>query len=303
MTPSIILSIYCMLLLLASLGGGWLLLSIRLTHTGMQTAVSFVAGLMLGMALLHFIPHAFHQNHSLDVTMRWVLGGFLAMFFLQRLFHDHHHDAPGGMAEDTGLAVPHPEPSQNDASSGHWSWVGAAMGLTLHSVMDGITLAASLAAATQGPIGQIGLGTALALILHKPFDAMALSVIMAKSGCSNFFRQLLNSLFALVSPIAVLLFYFGVSHSGCGNSDVVGSALAFCAGSFLCIAGTDLLPELQFHSHDRFKLSMALLAGLALSWLIGTFEAHNQHGHGSMPPNPTAIDSTQLGHFASIESV
>jgi hypothetical protein len=33
----------------------------RLTHVRLQTAVSFVAGLMLGMALLHFIPHAIHQ--------------------------------------------------------------------------------------------------------------------------------------------------------------------------------------------------------------------------------------------------
>ena len=41
---------------------------------------------MLGMALLHFIPHAFHENHSLDQTMQLALGGFLVMFFLQRFF-------------------------------------------------------------------------------------------------------------------------------------------------------------------------------------------------------------------------
>jgi wyosine [tRNA(Phe)-imidazoG37] synthetase (radical SAM superfamily) len=46
---------------------------------------------MLGIALLHFIPHVFHQNHSVDRTMQWALGGFLLMFFLQRLFLYHHH--------------------------------------------------------------------------------------------------------------------------------------------------------------------------------------------------------------------
>ena len=35
-------------------------------------------------------------------------------------------------------------------------------------------------------------------------------------------------------------------------------------GTFLCIALSDLLPELQFHSHDRLKLSVALLVGFAL---------------------------------------
>ena len=42
------------------------------------------------------------------------------------------------------------------------------------------------------------------------------------------------------------------------------TALAFSAGTFLCIALSDLLPELQFHSHDRLPLSVALLTGFAL---------------------------------------
>jgi zinc and cadmium transporter len=45
---------------------------------------------------------------------------------------------------------------------------------------------------------------------------------------------------------------------------VTAVALAFSAGTFLCIALSDLLPELQFHSHDRLKLSVALLAGVVL---------------------------------------
>ena len=97
-----LLMIYCVLVLLASLAGGWLLLSMRLTHTRLQTAVSFVAGLMLGMALLHFLPHAVHQNHSLDQTVRWVLAGFLVMFFLQRFFPHHHHDVSEGAPEHPG---------------------------------------------------------------------------------------------------------------------------------------------------------------------------------------------------------
>jgi len=57
---------------------------------------------------------------------------------------------------------------------------------------------------------------------------------------------------------------------------VLGCSLAFCAGSFLCIASSDLLPELQFHSHDRFKLSVMLLAGLSVAILIGQLET-GQH--------------------------
>ena len=68
---TVVLAIYCALVLLASLAGGWLLLAMRLTHARLQMAVSFVAGLMLSIALLHFIPHATHQTQSLDRTVHW----------------------------------------------------------------------------------------------------------------------------------------------------------------------------------------------------------------------------------------
>jgi zinc and cadmium transporter len=53
---------------------------------------------------------------------------------------------------------------------------------------------------------------------------------------------------------------------------IVGCALAFSAGVFLCISLADLLPELAFHAHDRFPLTMMLFLGVALAWLIGFLE-------------------------------
>jgi len=53
----------------------------------------------------------------------------------------------------------------------------------------------------------------------------------------------------------------------------LGCALTFYAGTFLCITAGDLLPERQFYSHDRFKLSVSLLAGLTVGVLIKQFEA------------------------------
>jgi zinc and cadmium transporter len=279
MSPAWLLVIYCALALLASLAGGWFLLFIHLTHTRLQIAVSFVAGLMLGIALLHFLPDANEQLHSLDKTAEWMLGGFLAMFFVQRFFHFHHHDLPEGDPEDCcehnhSHAHSHDEHAHTlaDKSAKQLSWVGTALGLTLHSLLDGLALAASVAAGVQGHAKLAGLGVALVIILHKPFDAMAVSTLMAAGGKSHFSRHVLNGLFALASPIGAVLFYFGANHLIGGNVPVLGYALGFCAGSFLCIASSDLLPELQFHSHDRFKLSLALLAGIAVAIIIGQFE-------------------------------
>jgi len=281
MTSGLLLTIYCMLVLLASLAGGWFLLLIHLTHTRLQVAVSFVAGLMLGIALLHFLPDADEQIHSLDRTAAWVLGGFIAMFFVQRFFHFHHHDLPEGDPEDC-CGHDHSHEHHHDDEHAHTladksakqlSWVGTALGLTLHSLLDGLALAAAVAAGAQGNMKLAGLGVALVVILHKPFDAMAVSTLMTAGGSSRSARQLLNVLFALATPVGAALFYFGAGHFMGGNVPVLGYALAFCAGSFLCIASSDLLPELQFHSHDRFKLSAALAAGLAVAVLIGQCEA------------------------------
>jgi zinc and cadmium transporter len=283
LTPVWLLTVYCALVLLASLAGGWLLLVIHPTHTRLQLATSFVAGLMLGIALLHFLPDAAEQLHSVDRTATWVLGGFLAMFFLQRFFHFHHHDTPEGDPEDCdahehGHVHDHAHHAHTlaDKSAQQLSWVGTALGLSLHSLFDGLALAASVTAGAHGHAKLAGLGVAMVVILHKPFDALAISTLMTASGSSRFSRHLLNALFSLVSPAGAVLFYLGASRFADANGALLGCALAFCAGTFLCIASADLLPELQFHSHDRFKLSIALLAGLFVAVLIKHFEADNE---------------------------
>jgi len=283
LTPAWLLAVYCGMVLLASLAGGWVLLVIRPTHTRLQLATSFVAGLMLGIALLHFLPDAAEQLRSVDRTAAWVLGGFLVMFFLQRFFHFHHHDSPEGDPEDCdaqehGRVQNHGQHAHTlaDKSAQQLSWVGTALGLTLHSLFDGLALAAAVVAGAQGHAKLAGLGVALVVILHKPFDALAISTLMTADGSSRFSRHLLNALFSLASPAGAILFYFGASHFADANNALLGSALAFCTGTFLCIASSDLLPELQFHSHDRFKLSVALLAGLSVAVLIKHFEAGNE---------------------------
>jgi zinc and cadmium transporter len=280
------LVVYCALVLVASLLGGLLPMYVRLTHTRLQSAISFVSGLMLGMALLHLIPHAVFQMQNLDRAMIWSLAGFLTMFFLQRFFHFHHHDSPEEDPEDCCHDPPYPHTHDHSHTLAHksgrqLSWAGTALGLSLHSLLDGLALAAAVMAEAHGHAGLAGLGTALVVILHKPFDALAVATLMTAGGQSRFSRQLLNGLFALATPLGAAFFSSGATHFSDSHPVLLGCALAFCAGNFLCIACSDLLPELQFHSHDRFKLSVALVVGLAVALLIGQFEAggHEHHDH------------------------
>lgn len=295
-----VLAVYCALLIGASLAGGWLPQWLRLTHRRLQVAISFVAGLMLGMGLLHLIPHAAVELNSVDRPVRWALGGFLFMFLLQRFLHYHHHDMPEedpddhcdcdhahGLAHGAKPAPAHDSHAHTLAakSARQLSWVGTAAGLGLHSLMDGLALAAAVAAEAQGHAHGIflGIGAALAIILHKPFDSMAVFTLMGSQGTRPAQRLLINIGFALIAPLGVVLFFVGVHQFSGAAATIIGLALAFSGGVFLCIACSDLLPELQFHSHDRTKLTLALAAGIAVAALIGEFEICG-HAHGGEFP-------------------
>jgi zinc and cadmium transporter len=84
----------------------------------------------------------------------------------------------------------------------------------------------------------------------------------------------------------VVLFYAFSTRAG-QPQEGLGQALGFAAGAFVCIATSDLLPELQFHRHDRAALSAALLAGIALAWGMVFFE---DDGHEHLPSPSHAVD-------------
>lgn len=263
----------------AALLGGWLPRLLHLTHTRLQMAVSLVAGLMLGLSLLAMLPHATRALGSVPNSTAWLLGGFLTMFFLQRFLPFHHHDVPEGSPKEP-CGHTH---SLAERSARKLSWAGVALGLSLHSIFDGLAMAAAVAAGPNPSGVALGLGTALAVILHKPFGALAISTLMIAGQTKHTTQRLVNIAFALVTPLGALLFFLGAAHLARAHPEWLGAALAFCAGTFLCIACADLLPELQFHSHDRIKLSVALLTGLAVALLIARFGhvGHDDHTAGA----------------------
>ncbi len=285
MVSFLLLVVYCVIIVAGSLLGGWLPSLLRLTHRRMQFMISMVAGLMLGVAVLHLLPHSIHYTDSVDQSVLWLLAGLLGMFFLVRAFHFHHH----GPAEPVhGDHHDHHHEHGHDHDHGHdhhldpremrekhrLGWVGVALGLGLHTAIDGIALAAAVRAESHGALLP-GLAIFLAIVLHKPLDALSITTLMAAGGWSFRSRQFVNLGFALMCPLGAILFYLGV---GADQNVVIGCALALAAGAFLCIALGDLLPEVQFHSHDKLGLSACLLLGIAAAYAIGYLE-HGMHGH------------------------
>jgi zinc and cadmium transporter len=86
-----------------------------------------------------------------------------------------------------------------------------------------------------------------------------------------------NLAFSLMCPIGAMIYHVGAGSLPIDARLVTGGTLAFSAGVFLCISLSDLLPEIEFHTHNRFGLTIALLAGVLLSYGISLVEPLHRH--------------------------
>jgi zinc and cadmium transporter len=251
------LYIFCIAIIIASLLGGAVPLFFKPTHRRMQLAGSFIGGVMAGIATLDLLPEALGYGEMRSV-MLYALAGFVVIFLLERFLPSHCHEVSEDSCSDT---------------CGHehkLTWIGAFVGLSIHSLFAGIALAAAWSAGGL----PVALGVFIAIVAHKPFDGLTLVAIMRMAKINNSKSLLVNIIFSLSVPLGVLLFQFW----GEVNANVIAATLAFSAGMFLCISLCDLLPELQFHGHDRIGLTVALILGLAIAWGISSLHSHDE-GH------------------------
>jgi len=283
------LLVYCILITVVSVAGGWLPGLIRFTHVRLHALMSLVAGFMLGIACFHMLPHSVEHGGSLDSAMLYLMIGLLGMFFMVRALHFHQH----GSVEST-QDVPACDRDHDDSHAHHHtaqhrlSWTGVFVGLTIHTLIDGVALATAVAAASRHSQATMlaGVGTFLAIALHKPLDSMSITTLMAAGGWSKQSQLKVNLVYAAVCPAAAILFFLliDLQLSDTAAGTLVPAALACSAGVFLCIALGDLLPEIQFHSHDRIKYSACLLIGVAMAWTIRFVEPEHLHNHRPVPP-------------------
>lgn len=278
------IALYCLSIAVVSLVGGLFPLARRISHVKLQVYLSLSAGAMLGAAFFHMLPE------SAELAGRqfglWTALGVIGLYVIERFVSPHSHDTPDQDSHES--EAHHHEHDEHGCSHAHepmpaaptvagWS---AVAGLTIHTLLGGIALGSAVLA--DGAPKGLGLAVFLATILHKPADAFTISTLLVKGRVNKKVALAVQIFFATLIPLGVLVFYFG-RHAIAGHLDsaFTGCVLAFSSGTFLCIALSDLLPEVQFHSHDRTKLFAAVLAGAALMWATALFEP--EHAHSAAP--------------------
>ena len=267
---------YALAILAASLLGGYLPAIVKMTHTHIQMVMSFVAGFILGVALYHLLPHGLvliPGPGAVEKAVGLMMFGIILMVLLLRIFNFHQHEF-GDEADDF-----HHEHVHEHASPRR-RLISIGLGLGLHTVTEGIALGTSIRVGEihGGEVGLAGFGVFLAILLHKPLDAFSIIGLLQAAGHSLRTRMAVNVGFAVLCPVVALLTFLGIGLLGHWEEEVVGYVLVLAAGAFLCVSMSDLLPEIHFHSHDRAKLTVCFLVGIALAYGLYFIESGAMHG-------------------------
>lgn len=248
---------YAAAILVGSLAGGALPLLGGMRRS--DTLLSFSAGVMLGAGFIHMLPEAVEGAGYKVVP--FVLVGFLSLFLLERFVLVHVCAEPGPAPGAPG----HGQPGHDHAHGAtgcqvHTLGLAAFLGLSLHTLVDGFALGA---ASHEAGLGFL---VFLAILAHKVPSSFSLSAILAAEGWSRPRALLMNGAFALMVPAGAAIY---VALSSAFPVDAFTSyALAGSAGTFLHLALSDILPDLHRRGVPRGRLSLALLAGVAVMWAL-----------------------------------
>jgi ZIP family zinc transporter len=226
----------------SALAGG--LVAMRaVTQVGLL--IAFGAGIRIGAAYFDLIPESVeHLGGSVDLAMIFTAVGFLAFYAVEKLTTLH-------VGHETASELDHGE-----AEHRHIGFIGAA-GMSLHSFLDGVALAAGLAVG-----GGLGLVIAFVVVVHRFSDGIGIVSLLLASRTPRDEMMRWVGLVAVAPVVGVIV---GLLIPVPDN--VLGAMLAIFAGFFLYIGAAELLPEA--HRSDRSqRVVIATLAGVAVIYLF-----------------------------------
>lgn len=141
--------------------------------------------------------------------------------------------------------------------------LGAYLGLSLHTVTDGVALGAAM------EDRRVAFYVLLAIVLHKIPSAFALGSLLVKEGIRPAMVLAATGSLGLLVAVGAIGFRLATFLADFDAFALTPYAVAFSAGSFLHVAVTDLLPDLHRSGAAKVYLLLALFAGLGVSVLLG----------------------------------
>ena len=203
--------------------------------------ISFSAGALLGDVFIHILPEIMGGEAALTSGV-YVLAGIMLFFVLERglLWHHSHRSHKEEVHTMVYLTI---------------------IGDALHNFLDGVAIAAAFLVSIP-----IGVATATAVIFHEIPQEIGQFAILVHGGWSRT-KALLYNFFSALTAIVGALLVLIVSQSFIEAPTIL---LGLGAASFIYVAMSDLIPELQKESDTgRSVLQLfSMLAGIAVMALL-----------------------------------
>lgn len=229
------LAVYVAILFVAAAAGGLTPVLNPGTRRSEGFIFSFGSGILLGTGFLHMVPESSRLlGPNVGVA---VLSGFLMLLVVEKFVMIH--------------------PCEEMGCDFHQLGMSAYIGITLHSLVDGLALGASLETL------RLSIIVFIAILFHKVPYAYSLGSLLSLGRHSRSRVIAMVVAFALMTPIGAVLTYLAARGL---PETMLGWALGFSAGNFLFIATSDLLPQLKLHDRKARRQLIYLLAGLAITW-------------------------------------
>lgn len=226
---------YALILFLLTIVSGLVALFRSWGEELLHAFIALGAGLFLGAVFLHLLPEAMSNGYEERVGV-WVLAGFLLVLFAERIV------AARFGAEHSHVVVS----------------LSALVGLSFHSILDGLSLVAA------GPLSLVS-AVGISMIYHKLIDSFALGSLLALGSFKPRSRRLIVVLFAALTPFTLLFASTFLSHL---PEIATKSMQALAAGTFLYIGTCQLLPEAFHTRQNRLRNLLILVAGMGIVWML-----------------------------------
>lgn len=235
-------ALYAASIFALSFAGGVVPLLRRWTPSELQLLISVSAGIILGVVFVELLPDL---SRTTPYFFAAALGGFMLLLVLEKFVFIHPHET--------------------EELAGRRSGLTAYIGISFHSVLDGIALGSSTMIPEFAP------SVVFAILAHKIPDTFSLSSILQFFGYTRRRTLWMIACFSLLTPLggAIALWLLrGVTPA------TLGLLIGVASGTFLFIATSDLLPHAHEHHEGRFRKLAAVLAGIAVIALTHEARMH-----------------------------
>jgi zinc and cadmium transporter len=232
---------YAASIFLLSFAGGAVPLLRRWTPSELQLLISLSAGIILGVVFVELLPDLSPTTPHFFAA---ALAGFMLLLALEKFVFIHPHETEELAGRRSGLA--------------------AYVGISFHSVLDGIALGSTRCS-------ELAPSVVFAILAHKVPDTFSLSSILTFFGYSRRRTLWMVVCFSLLTPLGGALALWllqGVTVS------TLGILIGVASGTFLFIATSDLLPHAHEHHEGRFLKLAAVVAGIAVIALTHRARMH-----------------------------